>query len=176
MGKNISITRRVAYGGVLVAISVLLGGPLSIPLNLFGGYMKNISFGAAAVMYAGLLLGPVDGFLVGGISDIVSFLLFPKGGAYFPGFSITMGLIGMLPALILWRKQEPKLWQLFLAVGITHLVCSFGLNSFFLISFYAMSPQIVWIRAGVQCVMIVLYTLVIYPLLGWSKRLLGEKN
>ncbi|MDL2220190.1 folate family ECF transporter S component [Eubacteriales bacterium OttesenSCG-928-N14] len=165
----------ISIAGMLTAMSVLLTGPLSIPVNLFGGYIKNIGFGVLPVMYGGVRLGMAYGFSIGVAADILSFLIFPKGGGYFPGFSISYGLIGLLPALFLRKLVKPTFWKIFLAVIVTHLICSFGLNNLFLIVLYHVNAQVVLLRGIVQSIMAPVYGLLLYLLLGGKVALPKKK-
>lgn len=132
--------------------------------------MKNISLGVVPVMFAGAALGPVIGLEVGALADIITFLLFPKGGAYFPGFTITYGLIGLIPGLLLYKRKTSFLRTL-LGVAVTHLVCSFGLNTFFLIQYFALSPEIIIPRSAVQTVMIPVYSALVFTMMKYKSQI-----
>ena len=164
-----SISFYVAIGGLLTAIGGLLTGPLAIPINFLGGYAKSVSFGPSIIMLAGALLGPLGGFLVGAGSDIISCILIPKG-AYFPGFSIASGLIGLIPGLFLYGKKEITYLRSLLSSGITLFVASFCINSALLIFVFHISPAVILLRAGVQLVMIPIHAWVVRMLFYLAQR------
>ncbi|MDO4289470.1 MAG: ECF transporter S component, partial [Eubacterium sp.] len=58
---------------------------------------------------SGFILGPTAGFIVGFISDLLCFFIKPAG-PYFIGFTLAMGLTGMIPGLLwtLMKKYDIK--------------------------------------------------------------------
>jgi len=48
----------------------------------------------------GIFYGPTAGFMAGAISDVLGYMINPMGGAYFPGFTLSTALAGMIPGLI----------------------------------------------------------------------------
>lgn len=92
------------------------------------------------IILSGFLLGPGYGAMVGAVSDILGYLLYPAG-PFFPGFTLTQALTGALPAAIFGRRQVSRLgWKalpwLLLAIGIGQLVTSVLMVSGFLYLLY----------------------------------------
>ena len=60
-------------------------------------------------MLSGILFGPLAGFAVGFISDILCFIIKP-GGPFFIGFTLANALTGFIPGLLfmMLRKKEIK--------------------------------------------------------------------
>ena len=56
----------------------------------------------------GIYLGPWYAGLICALGDLIGALLFPFG-AYFPGFTISAGLMGIIYGLFLYRKPESKI-------------------------------------------------------------------
>lgn len=77
------------------------------------------------VILSGFLLGPRAGFWVGAISDVLGFVLYPKGQMFFPGFMLTQALTGMLPALLVGKRGPDfrrYLWSIAISQGITKVL------------------------------------------------------
>lgn len=71
-----------------------------IPVPPVGAGLLRLT--ALPLILSGFLLGPRAGFWVGAVSDVLQCMVLPKG-MYFPGFTITQGLTGAIPALIAGR-------------------------------------------------------------------------
>ena len=102
-------TRIVVNCGLLIAISIVLKilFEVYIPLGGFPSLRLNIT--ALPIMLSGILFGPLAGFAVGFISDILCFIIKP-GGPFFIGFTLANGLTGFIPGLLfmMLRKKEIK--------------------------------------------------------------------
>jgi len=98
--------KKMIMAAFLIALSIVLTRMLSITTPFF-----RIGFGSVPIMIAGIVLGPQTGFLVGGIADLVGFMISPMG-SFMPGFTLTSALTGAIPG-ILWKitaqRQEP--WE-----------------------------------------------------------------
>ena len=104
---------------VLVGLSVALKMLQYLPIMQF-----FFLFVAFPIILAGFMLGPRAGFWVGAISDILGYALFP-GGPYFPPLTITQGLTGCLPAVIvrwLWKDKPLSFSRLLVAIAISQLL------------------------------------------------------
>lgn len=160
-----SSLRKLVLAGMLAAMGALLIGPLAIKLNLLGGFIKNISFGCVPVLFAGAVLGPVWGAVTGAAADILSFLI-AGTGAYFPGFTMTYALCGVLSGMLMQNVgDQPSYWRVLLATAVSYIVCFTIINSVILVSWFALTPSIIFIRAGIQCVMVPIYALLVRTLL-----------
>ena len=60
----------------------------------------KFTLSSAITMITGIVCGPLMGFFSGVIVDILTFIIKPGGGAYFPGFTIAAGLTGLMAGLI----------------------------------------------------------------------------
>jgi ECF transporter S component (folate family) len=97
--------------GLFCALSVILGTVLSIKvIPLTGVYTLNVSLNLLPVHLAGLCFGPVAGFMVGFLADLIKWAVNPMG-AYHPGFGFSMGMIGFTTALIaqIVRRRQVRL-------------------------------------------------------------------
>ena len=113
---------------LLTALDIVLSRFLSLStLN------TKIGFAFVPVAFAALLLGSVEAGIVGALSDFLGALLFPIG-PYFPGFTLTAFLMGLVYGLCLHKKQS--LSRLLLAVALHQLVLSLGLNTLWISLLY----------------------------------------
>ena len=84
-----------------------------------------------------MLFGPVAAALQGAMSDILGFLLKPTG-PYFPGFTISAALGGVIYGLFLFESDR-KLWQIVLARAVIMVLVNIMLNTLFLTMLYGPS-------------------------------------
>lgn len=112
---------------LLTALSVIARRILSINTPIL-----SIGLGWLPIIFAGLLYGPLWGALAGALADLIGANLFPIG-AYFPGFTLSAALAGAIVPLLLgsnrWRSSY---WQLLIAVAVSELITSVGLNTYWL--------------------------------------------
>ena len=124
-------TSSMAIGGLLAGMSIILTRFFAI--YLVGGSVR-LSFGDVPILLSGILLGPVIGGLTGAIADLAGMLMFGGGGSpYFPGFTLSAILTGMIPGLVFYKtKSGYSLWKIALTIIITSLLVSLGLNTLWL--------------------------------------------
>ncbi|MBR3587497.1 MAG: folate family ECF transporter S component [Oscillospiraceae bacterium] len=133
MFKQKFTTRTLTTLAMLIAIEVILSRFLSI-----NAWNIKIGFGFVPVLIAAILYGPLAGGLVGALSDFIGAVLFPIG-TYFPGFTLTSFLMGLVFGLFLYKKQG---WlQGFAAVGINQFILGLFLNTFWISLLYG-SPYV----------------------------------
>ena len=111
------------------AIAIVLGF-FKIPLT----QIIEIRFMVLPVAAAGWLFGPVVGGLVGIVADVGGYLIKPTG-PFFPGFTITSMLSGVIFGCVLYRRR-PTLLRIFTAQVIYTLVCGLLLTSIWLSMLY----------------------------------------
>ena len=95
-------TKRLAVSALLIAADVVLTRLLAINTPVM-----RIGLGFAAVALCALLYGPWWAAVTGALGDLLGALLFPTG-AYFPGFTLTAALTGVIFGLCLYQK--PARW------------------------------------------------------------------
>ena len=139
---------------MLVAVHVLLSRILSV--NAW-----NIKIGLAflPVYAAAYLYGPWVAALVGGIGDLVGALAFPIG-PYFPGFTLSCALTGVIFGLLLKGGKPFK--SVVLAAAADQVIVGLLMNTFWISLLYG-SPflQLMEIRSIQAAIMFVLETVVI---------------
>ncbi len=162
-------TKKLAVCAMLVALGVVLGGMLNIPVFNLGIYSMKIGFGVLPVIIAAILYGPAYGGMVGGLVDILQAVLFPKG-AYEPWFTVIGVLFGVIPGLFFMKKQAPTFWRILLAVAVGQIFSSVICNTVLLVKLYGLTYETILPgRIVNQAVMIPLYTIISYYVLNGFK-------
>ena len=127
MKKDTNV-QRLAVLGVLVAMEIILSRFLSI-----NTWSTKIGFGFIPVAAAAILLGPAGGAVCGGLADFLGAILFPIG-PYFPGFTLTAALTGLIFGLLFHKEQTPV--RVVLAVLINQFILGLLVNSYFISVLY----------------------------------------
>lgn len=122
-------TRRLTVAAMLLALSVILSF-LKIPVT----NLIEIRFNSLPIAAVGYLFGPVMGGIVGMLADILGYIVKPTG-PFFPGFTISSAITGIIYGTLLWRK-DVTLPRLALAEAVQTVVVSIFLNSYFLSVLY----------------------------------------
>lgn len=106
--KKVNISsRNMVMGGFLVAISIVMTRFAYVMIPLAGVGALRISFGEVPLMISGIMLGPLVGALTGVAADIVGFLINPQG-PYYPGFTLSSALWGVIPGLFILYFRKNK--------------------------------------------------------------------
>ena len=115
--------------GLLTAAAIVLGF-FKIPLT----DIIEIRFASLPVAIAGYLFGPVIGGAVGALSDLGGYFLKPTG-PFFPGFTITSMVSGIIFGLML-HGRKPTLQRILAAQIVYTVICGILLNSIWLSMLY----------------------------------------
>ena len=110
--KKLNI-KAITFIGMMVAAHIVLSRFLSI-----NAWNIKIGFSFVPVFAAAYFAGPMAGALVGGLGDFLGAILFPIG-PYFPGFTLTCALPGVVYGVFLHKKQ-----------GLPQILCATALNQF----------------------------------------------
>ena len=140
-------TKMLVTAAILIALQIILSRFLSI-----NAWNLKIGFAFVAVFVAAYFYGPVFSTVVAVISDILGALLFPSG-AFFPGFTLTALLTGLLYGGLLYKKQN--LFRIILTVLIDQLVLGFMLNTYWLSILYGSTFMAVAATRVFQCVIMI---------------------
>ncbi len=131
--KNIYALTAIA---MLLALRVVLGIFANATLPIFGNNVKlSASFMAIAV--TGSMFGPVPAALVGALGDIISFFIAPTG-AYFPGFTISGLLTGLIYGFAFY-KNRISIPRVVIAWLVNTLVVETFLAAYWLFTLYGVS-------------------------------------
>ena len=115
---------------MLIAIQIVLVRFCSIQTPAL-----RISLGFLPLALAGILYGPGYGCAVAGIADLLGAVVFPTGGAFWPGFTIVTACTGLIYGLLLHEKEgegwsrQKRLLRIALAVTLVNLFCNIGLGT-----------------------------------------------
>ena len=123
--------RHMVIIAMLVALRVVLARFAS-----FSAWNVRIGFSFLPTALAGILYGPLSAAVVGGLGDFIGAILFPSG-AFFPGFTFTAALLGVIFALFLHKKMTPL--RIILCVVTEMVICTMLLNSLWISILYGSS-------------------------------------
>lgn len=90
--------KKVILSGILLALLIVLNRFVSIKTPLL-----VISFSFVPIMMAAIWLGPKYATLIAALGDFIGAILFPFG-TYFPGFTLSAGLKGLIYGMLLYKK------------------------------------------------------------------------
>ncbi len=99
---------------MLLALRVVLGMFANATLPIFGNAVK-ISGAFLPIAMAGAMFGPVPGMLVGALGDVLSYIIAPTAGGFFPGLTLSGALTGLiygffLPCRVLLSHGQSTRW------------------------------------------------------------------
>ncbi len=128
--RELKRVRSLVMAAMLLAVQVVLGLVASIPV----GPSIRISFGYLALSTAGALLGPAVAPVNGALADVIVFLIRPTG-PYFPGFTITGLVSGLIYGLMLYQR-DLTLTRLLATKLLIDVVCNLLLNTLWIHMLY----------------------------------------
>ena len=105
---GLSKTKFVVYCSLMLAVSMILKLIFEIYFPLGGSLSLRLNLTAIPIYLSGMLFGPGAGCLVGIFSDIFCHLIKPAG-PYFIGLTITSGLSGLIPGIMIALIQRFKI-------------------------------------------------------------------
>ncbi len=121
--------RTVTTLGLFGAIAVVLGAFTLV----LGDYIK-IGFSTIANQFVYYLYGPAIGGLFGGVLDILKYFVKPTG-AFFPGWTVSAAVAGVLYGCILYRRPL-SLMRVLAAELTVSVVCNMLLGTLWLTIMY----------------------------------------
>ena len=107
---------------LLTAMQIVLARYLAIPVS----ESIRFSFSFIPVVIAARRFGVVGGFL--------GAIIFPTGGAYFPGFTATAVVSGLIYGLYLGKKSSAV--RIILSVLTSQILCTLLMNSYWVSTLY----------------------------------------
>jgi ECF transporter S component (folate family) len=113
-------SKKLVFASLLVAMSVVITRLFYFPIPTISGGKIIPYYGYFVIMFAGFLLGPSYGAAVGGVSDILGFFINPQG-AFFPGFTLTSILVGLIPGLF-YKKAKNNIFIFILIIIFTAII------------------------------------------------------
>ena len=127
--KGLTKAQSIAMAGLLIGIAAVLGF-FKLPLSS----ILEIRFQSIPMAIGGAVLGPITGGIVGAASDVICYLVRPTG-PFFPGFTISYFLTGLIFGLFLY-KRKPVWWRVVLAQVTVTVLVGILLNSIWLSMLY----------------------------------------
>ena len=115
---------------LLTAMQIILARYLAIPVT------ESMRFTTSfiPVVIAARRFGIVGGMAVYGVGDFLGAIIFPAGGAFFPGFTVTAVVSGLIYGLFLSKKGG--IVRIVLSVLTSQIVCTLLMNSYWLSMLY----------------------------------------
>ena len=125
MNKKKFSTEMIVIMGFMIALEIVLSKLVSINLSFL-----RIGFGFLPIAILAILYGPLWSGLAYAIGDIIGGFLFPTG-AYFPGFTLTAFLTGVLFGLVLYKKKI-SFARALVACALVCIICNLLINTYWL--------------------------------------------
>ena len=162
-------TKKLVTLSMLVAIQVALSRFVSIQMWNF-----KVGFGFVPVIIAAIRMGPIEAGICGAMADFIGAMLFPTG-AFFPGFTLTAALIGVVYGLFLHREQS--FVRVILSVVLNRVLFTIFLNSLWISMLYG-SPMkaLMTTRLIQRAIIIPVQTICIMLLAPLAQRLKKQMN
>ena len=127
--RELKSTRCLAITALLIAINVtldLLGLSIKLPPNL------RIGFGFLCNASIGMLFGPAVGMMAGVCTDVLGYFAGNLSmGAYFPGYTLTAVVGGLIWGLWLYPRKA-TVWRAAGAKICINVFCNICLNTLWL--------------------------------------------
>ncbi len=166
----LSHPQTLAVCAMLLSLSLVLAYFGNVSISFLGTNTIKLSFTALPIAAAAMLYGPLPAGIIGALSDIIGFMLAPAG-AYIPGFTISMLLVGFVYGAAFYR-EKPGL----LRVAVTQLAVSAAINellgSLWFVLFYGFTPSsALTIRGIKELIMYPIMTALVFGMIKLTERL-----
>lgn len=125
MNKKRLSTETIVVAACMIALEVVLSKLVSINISFL-----RIGFGFLPILILAILYGPIVSGLAYAIGDLIGAFLFPTG-AFFPGFTVTAALTGVIYGLALYNKKI-TIPRALIANSLVCVLCNLLLNTFWL--------------------------------------------
>lgn len=129
--KNKLSTQQMVLMALLIALNIILVRFAQITL----GPTLRITFGFVPIVIMALLFGPIYAGIGAALADFIGAIIFPVGGAYFPGFTLSAILTGVIYGQILYGKRL-NMWRILAANCLVIILVQLLLNSLWLTILY----------------------------------------
>jgi|GEM_PF-973749 len=137
-GYVLKATTRIAYTGVLTALATLFNVITFYPVKYLAFSLTTIP-----TFIAGAMLGPISGFAVGFLGDLLGWLILPQG-AYMPLIGISSGLWGFIGGIVFLALNLKYPFKIIISYLICLLFCTSFLNTFNLWIVYSNGKSTFW--------------------------------
>ena len=159
MNKNRFSTKMLATLSILVAMEVIIArfGTIRPTESI------KISLDFIPIVIAAVLYGPAPAVIMSILADVLGAFLFPVG-PFFPGFTLTAAVTGLIYGLLLHKSQSMP--RVVCAVVLQQLVCSMVINTFWLHVLYGLPYLPTMAARLVQCAVVTAMQIVVIPLIA----------
>lgn len=120
--SNLKDFRMVVLAGLIAAVVIMCKS-----MFFTVGDNLRVYFGYIAVMIGCYIYGPILGILVGFVSDLLGYFLFPSGD-YFFGYTISAMLAGFVYGMFLYKSRISFL-RIFFAKAFVNIFVNLCLGS-----------------------------------------------
>ncbi|MCL1807941.1 MAG: folate family ECF transporter S component [Oscillospiraceae bacterium] len=158
--------RYLILAGLFVALDIICTRFLPAYFLPPGTFLVRVGLQALIFALAGWTIGPGWAMGMGMASDVVGVLINPTGtGQFFPGYTLTAGLSGLMYGLILY-KRKPHLLRVVLAAAAHMLLIALPLTSlwFMMQGYYPSFWSSFWLALPYRAALILPYSLLIFGL------------
>lgn len=107
-------TQKIVVIGLLISCQIVLTRFFSIQTPVL-----RIGFGFLPLAVSAIIFGPITGGIIAAVSDVLGMMLFPNG-VYFPGFTVSAFLSGVIYGMFLHNRNN----NLLVCVVISSLLVS----------------------------------------------------
>ena len=106
---KMSLVQKICFSGLLIALVNILQKLLAINYIPIVPFLRISLGGPALIIFSSIFFGPLYGFAIGAISDILGyFLLDPKMIGYLPQITAIYAVLGGLSVFIFWLFKVIK--------------------------------------------------------------------
>ncbi len=163
--QGLGKTRKLVFCALMIAMHTTLNAIVSIPI----GSTVRITFGYIVVAANAMLLGPIPAAIGAMLTDILGCILYPIG-PYFPGFTITAGLGGLIYGLMFY-KRDITLSRVLIAKLLIDIFLNILLNTLWLKIHYGKGFFVTLPSRFLKNVLqYPVDVLLLYPFLRWFAR------
>lgn len=166
--RELKKVRSLTTAAMLLAVAVVLG-IFSIPVTP----SVKVSLATIAIQLTAALFGPAVAGISGGLADVIQHFIRPTG-AYFPGFTISGILAGLIFGFFYYRRQ-PNLKRIIFANILVSIPVNLFLNTFWLKILYgsaylALLPA----RAAKELILLPVFVVLVALLLRVAGGIKGQ--
>lgn len=158
----------------MAILSILLA--LEVIIARFGTIRPSesikLSLDFIPVVVAAILFGPVPAVIMSILADVLGAFLFPVG-PFFPGFTLTAAVTGLIYGLLLHKSQSFP--RVLIAVGLQQAVCSLLLNTFWLHVLYGLPYLPTMAARLIQFALMIALQLTLIPIISKTTHIVSER-
>lgn len=170
----LSKVKKIILSAMLLAIFIILNRFISIKTQIL-----VISFTFVPIMMSAIWLGPKYSTIIALLGDLLGALLFPFG-PYFPGFTVSSALSGLIYGIFLYNKgKEMTNKQLIIRTTISSLIVlsivNIFITSLWLHLLYGQAYLVIIAgRIVTQIIMLPIQVIVIYALEKFTRPFINK--